>query len=344
MNKHRTSPSRFWNKRLGWIFLALFLAIGAFLVGYFLGFDQAEAELEKERQQTARLIRQIQDIAALDEKTVFLPTGKEARQEAEIRRLKEELREMLGRQKAPEPKAPKGGYAPKEPKAPPPPEAKRSERPAPGAAKLVIIIDDVSYEKDVRAIRSTGLPLVMSFLPPSPRHPQSAALAKREPFYMVHLPLEALAFHDEEPHTLRIDSSEEEIESRIHAIKQLYPKVRYINNHTGSKFTSDMCAMDKLVRILKKEGIQFVDSRTIGKTKGREATAKHGMRYLGRDVFLDDQDGVKNVKAQIAEAVRKAKQNGTAIAIGHPRPDTIRALKESKELLREVELVGIDQI
>ena len=68
------------------------------------------------------------------------------------------------------------------------------------------------------------------------------------------------------------------------------------------------------------------------------------MRYLSRDVFLDDQDGVGNVKKQIKEAVDKAKRYGSAIAIGHPRKDTIKALQESKELLGQVKLVGIDQI
>ncbi|WP_414718068.1 divergent polysaccharide deacetylase family protein, partial [Sulfuricurvum sp. UBA5598] len=38
------------------------------------------------------------------------------------------------------------------------------------------------------------------------------------------------------------------------------------------------------------------------------------------------------------------KRHGSAVAIGHPRPDTIRALRESKELLNEVRLVRIDQI
>jgi uncharacterized protein len=102
--------------------------------------------------------------------------------------------------------------------------------------------------------------------------------------------------------------------------------------------------MEKLIRVLKKEGIQFVDSRTIGKTKVPEVSTLLGTRYIGRDVFLDHQDGVRNVKRQIKEAVEKAKRHGTAIAIGHPRPDTIQALIESKELLSEVQLVGIEQI
>lgn len=344
MNRHHRPKRQIWAKRLGWIFFALFLALGVFMVGYFLGFEQAQDELEKERAQTTRLIEQVKEIASIDEKTVTSEAGTVAKQEAEIHHLKKELREMLERERRREAVKPQHEYAPKEPEAPPPPPVKRKERPAGAEAKLVIIIDDVSYERDVNLIESTGLPLVMSFLPPSPRHPDSAALARNKPQYMVHLPLEAVDYDSEEPHTLRIGDSQEEIAQRIRTLKKLYPNARYMNNHTGSKYSADSESMEKLIHALKQEGIQFVDSRTTAQTKAPEASEHVGMRYLGRDVFLDHKDGVANVKKQIAEAVAKAKKHGSAIAIGHPRPDTIRALKESKELLGEVQLVRIDQI
>jgi len=330
-------------KRLAIGFLILLSILLAILIGYFLGFHQAEGELAHERKQTQKLVQEIKQLAVIDE-NISTKKPKESLQDSEIRRLKKELEDLLARERIPEEVMPQHEYAPNNKKVPPPPPPERAPRTIGTEAKLVIIMDDVSYARDVKAIQSTGLPLVMSFLPPSSRHPDSAFLAKQQGKYMVHLPLEAVAFHDEEPNTLHLDSSDEEIEKRLDALKQLYPNAHYMNNHTGSKFTSDSAAMDKLIRIMKKEGLQFVDSRTIASSKAREATVKYGMRYMTRDVFLDDQDGVANVKKQIREAVAKAKRHGTAIAIGHPRVDTIKALRESKELLREVQLVGIDQI
>ncbi len=243
-----------------------------------------------------------------------------------------------------EPLKPQHEYAPKDVKAPPPPPHRRAESHAGAEPRLVIVIDDVAYTHDVDMIRSTGLKLVMSFLPPSPRHPGTAELARFETGYMVHLPLEAAGFADEEAQTLRTGSSEEEISRRIAELKELYPRVRYMNNHTGSTFTADEASMERLLGVLRQEGIVFVDSRTTAQTKVPAVSERYGLRYLGRDVFLDHQDGVENVKRQIAEAVDKAKKHGTAIAIGHPRPDTIQALIESKKLLGEVRLVGIDEI
>lgn len=331
-------------KRLAIGLSVLLITLLAILIGYFIGFHQAEEELDAERKQTQKLVQKIKDLTVIDERHPSLVKPKGSLQDDEIRRLKKELEDLLARERMHEEVKPQHEYAPNDKKAPPPPPPPRPPKAAGAEAKLVIIIDDVSYARDVKAIQSTGLPLVMSFLPPSSRHPDSAVLAKQQGMYMVHLPLEAVAFHDEEPNTLHVDSSEEEIEKRLEILKQLYPNVHYMNNHTGSKFTSDSAAMDKLIQIMKKEGLQFVDSRTIASSKGREATTKYGMRYLTRDVFLDDQDGVGNVKKQIKEAVEKAKRYGTAIAIGHPRVDTIRALKESKDILKEVKLVSIEQI
>lgn len=310
------------------------------LIGYYIGFTQVQEKLDLEREETQRLMAQIEDITKVETNLTKVIT-KPAKSDAEAGKFKKELKELLTHEA---PNA-RHEFAPEDKKAIPPPAEPRTEQPTKAcAAKLVIIMDDVSYAHDVAAIRSTGLPLVMSFLPPSPRHPESAALAASVSGYMVHLPMEAVAYNQEEAVTLRITDSIETIEKQIALIKHLYPNVRYINNHTGSKFTSDEEAMDRLISVMKDNGLIFVDSRTIAASKAKKVEQKYGLRYLGRDVFLDHEDGVANVKKQIRDAVAIAKRHGNAIAIGHPRPDTIRALKESKDILSQVQIVRIDQI
>lgn len=310
------------------------------LIGYYIGFTQVQEKLDQEREETQRLIAQIEEITKAETNvTKVVPTPD--KRDLETAKLKKELKELLDHEAL----SARHEYAPKDKKALPPPAEPRPELPVKACgAKLVIIMDDVSYAHDVAAIRSTGLPLVMSFLPPSPRHPESAQLAASVSGYMVHLPMEAVAYNQEEPVTLRITDSVETIEKQIALVKHLYPNVHYINNHTGSKFTSDEAAMERLIGVMKDNGLIFVDSRTIGASKAKSVESKYGLRYLGRDVFLDHEDGVANVKKQIRDAVAIAKRHGSAIAIGHPRPDTIQALKESKDLLNQVQIVRIDQI
>lgn len=335
--------SEIWLKRIAWSLLFLLIVMIVAFSGYWIGYNQAEETLLKEREQNELLVQQIKEIAQIDDSLIDAEKFEESKKESEIRHLKKELHELLERERSRDLLKPQHEYAPKDQKASPPPPIERPISNASGA-KLVIIIDDVSYARDIRAIQSTHLPVVMSFLPPSSKHPESAKLASSYSNSMVHLPLEALDYDSEEPITLKINDSEDVIAKRIVSLKRLYPHIRYMNNHTGSKFTSDSAAMDRLIRVMKKEGLQFVDSRTTAKTKVADASRRFGMRYLGRDVFLDHEDGVDNIKGQIREAVEKARRHGSAIAIGHPRPDTIQALKESKDILNSVHLVGIEQI
>ncbi|HEX5711402.1 MAG TPA: divergent polysaccharide deacetylase family protein [Sulfuricurvum sp.] len=321
------------------VFLSLLIMICiALFVGYFIGVSQGDDEIARERERTTILMEQIKEMTRVDDSLTSREVKGERR---ETLCLKKELDTML----ADESIRANHEYAPKDEKAiPPPREARVPFQVTRGNAKLAIIMDDVSYAHDVKAIQSVGLPLIMSFLPPNTRHCESATLAQGVSGYMVHLPLEAVDFNDEEQVTLRITDTKETIASQIQKIKKLYPKVRYINNHTGSKFTADEDAMDRLVSVMSANDLIFVDSRTTAQSKAKIVDAKYGMRYIGRDVFLDHHDGVENIKKQIREAVAVAKRHGTAIAIGHPRPDTIQALKESKAILSQVQLVGIDKI
>ena len=67
------------------------------------------------------------------------------------------------------------------------------------------------------------------------------------------------------------------------------------------------------------------------------------MKYVARDVFLDHHMDKAYVISQIKQAIKVAKAHGHAIAIGHPHKNTLEALKESKGLLKQVELVYIDR-
>ena len=210
--------------------------------------------------------------------------------------------------------------------------------------KLAIIIDDVQTKRQVNAIKSLHLPLTMSFLPPRPARPNSAKLAAHENFYIVHLPMEAMHYSAEEPDTLRTGDSQQKISARIKQIKKEFPKVQYVNNHTGSKFTSNEVAMNRLIYALTENHIHFIDSRTTAKTKAPEVLKNFGLKYVARDVFLDHKMDKAYVITQIKEAIKVAKAKGHAIAIGHPHKNTLAAIAESKSLFKDVDLVQVNKV
>ena len=210
--------------------------------------------------------------------------------------------------------------------------------------KIAIIFDDVSFAYQVRDIKSLHIPVTMSFFPPSPIHPDTPKLAAKEKIYMIHLPMEAMNFHKEEKNTLRVDDSVDDIKRRIEKIKKDFPRVHYINNHTGSKFTSDLVAVKRLIKVLDDFDITFIDSRTTAKTQVPIVMKLYSKRYIARDVFLDHKGDVASIKKQIKEAIRISKKYGIAIAIGHPHKNTIKALKESKNILKDVDLIYVNQL
>ena len=210
--------------------------------------------------------------------------------------------------------------------------------------KLAIIIDDVTTQYQLNQIKKIGYTVTASLMPPTPNHPNSAKISKNLPFYMIHFPLQASTFNAEEKDTLHIGDSYEKIEKRVAQVRKWYPNAKYTNNHTGSKFTSNEEAMDKLFRALVKYDFIFMDSRTTGKTVAKKMAKKYNMPYIVRNVFLDNEQDFAYIQNQLKKAIRIAKKNGQAIAICHPHSITIKTLKQSKHLLKDLELVYLNQL
>nr|WP_314239372.1 divergent polysaccharide deacetylase family protein [uncultured Campylobacter sp.] len=211
--------------------------------------------------------------------------------------------------------------------------------------RLVIIIDDVAYKHQVDAIKSVNLKLTPSFFPATSAHPETPVLARRFSFYMIHLPMQALGgFKGAEIGTLTVNDDYEKIAKKLQSIKRDFPDLKYINNHTGSRFTSDAAAMDRMMRAVRDENLIFVDSKTTSPTKVYGAAKKYSMPYIARDVFLDHDGSKAAVRKQLKYAVELAKKRSYAIAIGHPHKNTIEVLQESTKLLQEVEVVYLKDL
>ncbi|WP_276882315.1 divergent polysaccharide deacetylase family protein [Campylobacter cuniculorum] len=210
--------------------------------------------------------------------------------------------------------------------------------------KLAIIIDDMSNEKQVKNLKALNLKITPSFFPPDKTHKNTAKLALKFDFYMVHLPLAALHYKKVEMDTLNPNDSEKRISKKIASLKENFKDLKYINNHTGSLFTSNEVAMRKLYKALSEKGFIFVDSKTIEHSKAEKIAKEFGKIYIKRDIFLDNEDNLAAIKKQIQKAVNLANKEGFAIAIGHPKKNTFKALEESKDLLKSVKLVYLSEV
>jgi len=213
-----------------------------------------------------------------------------------------------------------------------------------GKPKLVIIIDDVCSAKQLRKIKELPMNITPSIFPPYKYSIDNHKLAEGLEHYMVHLPLESGKRYDKYHTVLMKNDTKKTIENRVKEIRQLFPTAHYLNNHIGSKFTRDYKATYRLYAALRKEGFIFVDSRTIGSSKVREVAKQFKDTYIGRDIFIDNQRRVSRIHKQLRRVVRIAKKKGYAIAIGHPHRATMRALRSAKHILKDVEVVYMDEL
>lgn len=107
------------------------------------------------------------------------------------------------------------------------------------------------------------------------------------------------------------------------------PEADGVNNHQGSQATSNATLMDELMPVLKDAGVFYIDSRTTAATVAYDTAKCDGVKTGFRNVpFLDDVQKVAAVKRQLLIAIHGAKEKGEAIAIGHPHPATLQALRQ----------------
>jgi polysaccharide deacetylase 2 family uncharacterized protein YibQ len=207
--------------------------------------------------------------------------------------------------------------------------------------RLAIIIDDLGADvAPTGAIFSLHYPLTLSILPNHPHSADIAEQARRRGYQvMLHLPMQSLANETPEPEELRIGMSSAEVSRALTEMLQTVPHVSGVNNHQGSLVTSDPRMMAELMPLLRQRNLFFIDSRTTAATVAYEAAQRAGVASSFRNVpFLDDVHDVSAIRKQLELAIRDAKERGEGIAIGHPHPETLRALAE---VLPQVEARGV---
>ncbi|WP_312345288.1 divergent polysaccharide deacetylase family protein [Leclercia sp.] len=198
------------------------------------------------------------------------------------------------------------------------------------AGKLAIVIDDFGYrphtENQVLAMPSA---ISVAVLPNAPHaHEMATKAHNRGHEVLIHLPMAPLSKQPLEKDTLRPEMTSDEIE-RI--IREAYGKVPYavgLNNHMGSAMTSSLFGMQKVMQSLARYNLYFLDSMTIGNSQAMRAAQGTGVKVIKRKVFLDDTQNEADIRFQFNRAVQVARRSGSAIAIGHPHPSTVRVLQQ----------------
>lgn len=206
-----------------------------------------------------------------------------------------------------------------------------SGSPLQGNAKLAIILDDLgSDRRAAEAIFDLPYPLTISVLPNHEHSNEIAEEAEHRGYQvMLHLPMQAVANERPETHELRPGMPAEEVSKLVDQFLQDIPGAVGVNNHQGSEATSDPGLMRELMPVLRDRHLFYIDSRTTTATVAYDTAQSSRVPSAFRNVpFLDDVAEVGAVRKQLELALRGAREKGEAVAIGHPHPATLQALRE----------------
>jgi hypothetical protein len=144
---------------------------------------------------------------------------------------------------------------------------------------------------------------------------------------MMHVPMEPLADGiDPGPGVLTDALATDALRRQVDEDLDRFPGYVGINNHMGSKFTAFAPGMQVVMEELRRRGLLFIDSLTTEHSVGLALARREGVPTAGRNVFLDNAADPAAIQSQLAKLEELARHHGNAIAIGHPRDATIRAL------------------
>jgi len=206
---------------------------------------------------------------------------------------------------------------------------------------IAIILDDMGYERS-RGEAALALPagVTYSFLPHAPHTRELASLAQRQGReIMLHLPMQAMSGRAIDAGGLHMDMLETQFLDTLQQDLAAVPGAVGVNNHMGSLLTRHPGAMAWLMHGLAEHGgLYYVDSRTHRATVAEQQARNQGLPASRRDVFLDHDVTPEAITAQFRRLLRKARRKGSAIAIGHPYPETVAVL--ARELSR-LEQAGV---
>jgi len=215
--------------------------------------------------------------------------------------------------------------------------------------RIAVVIDDVGHDWE-SLTQAAQLPdaVTLAILPYVNDVQKKADFARAKGHeILVHLPMAPKSTGaDPGPMALRPDIRTHELARRIQWNLSQFTGYMGINNHMGSLFTENQSAMRELFIRLQERGAVFIDSRTTAHSAGALLAHEMALPYAERDVFLDNAIEANAVGQQLSITEQKARENGNAIAIGHPHTVTLDTLASWSQTLdsKGIELVPVSQI
>ena len=197
---------------------------------------------------------------------------------------------------------------------------------------IVLVIDDFGYRNDniSDGFLNLSIPITCAIIP---GHTASKKFAEKAVSYgkevIIHMPMESENYSPgEDEYKLLTSMTSELLENKLIQAFESLPEAIGMNNHQGSKATSDSKTMTVLASVLKDRGKYFIDSRTSPLTIGEKTMISFGVPTARRNIFLDNNNDLDKIEEQMNKLANSAKKNGVAVGLGHARKNTLSILEK----------------
>lgn len=146
----------------------------------------------------------------------------------------------------------------------------------------------------------------------------------------------------------RLDAEDAQaIRERVHRALARVPDAAGVNTHLGPRSGADFPVMKELLKVLRKRGLLFLDTRSADKSLDAAMANALGVPVAQRDLFIDAEgDSVRAIEMKLWELAEIARRQGQAIGIGQDREATLRALESTLPRLesRGFRVVPVSQL
>lgn len=196
------------------------------------------------------------------------------------------------------------------------------ERPVPEKKyPLYIVIDDVGYNlSQLDSFLSFPGKITFAVLPGLPHTQESARrIHAAGKTVILHQPMEPLGQEDPGPGAIYSGMDKDTVYEILSRNLEEVPYAIGMNNHMGSKVTSDERMMEIILSFCRERDLLFLDSRTTPDAPVSEAIAKTiNTNYIFRNSdFLDNEKNKESILKAFSLGLGIAQKRGKAVMIGH---------------------------
>lgn len=211
------------------------------------------------------------------------------------------------------------------------------------SARVALVIDDLGWKTEtISILKQVNVPVTLAILP---GRPKSRELYRRlvDQFEVIlHMPMEPKSFPKNDPgsESLFTSMTEQEIRETLTGVLERYPRVVGMNNHMGSEFVGYRKGMEVVMEILSDHNLFFLDSNTTPHSLAMDVASRFNVPAVKNNVFLDSRSDKDHIRGQFHKLIRKARNDGAAIGIGHIQ--NLNTAQVLRELIPIYQLRGVD--